>query len=167
MFKAVVATCTAALTLAAANPAFALCSSQGLELMKSLDGTWKGKGAVTPIGGSPERIACRISYSLAGGDKINQIITCAGAAWKIEAASRVTCTGNRVEGLFEEKVAHNTGAVTGSIDGNQLVFEADSPNFRGNFHVTFKATGSHIVSITQFDSAKGRQVPVASVQLTR
>ncbi|MBT3070491.1 hypothetical protein KKP04_06380 [Rhodomicrobium sp. Az07] len=167
MFKAVVASCTAGLMLAAASPAFALCSSQGLELMKSLNGAWKGRGAVTPIGGSPERIACRISYSLAGGDKINQIIVCAGTAWKIEAASRVTCMGNRVEGLFEEKVAHNTGAVTGSIDGNQLIFDADSPHFRGRFHVTFKETGSHAVSITQFDSAKGRQVPVASVQLTR
>jgi len=167
MFKVAFVASAAALALASASPAFALCSTQGLELMKSLDGSWKGKGAVTPIGGSPERIACRISYALAGGDKINQFITCAGAAWKIEAASRVTCTGNRVEGLFEEKVAHNTGAVTGSIDGNQLVFEADSPNFRGNFHVTFKETGSHIVAITQFDSAKGRHVPVASIQLTR
>jgi hypothetical protein len=39
--------------------------------------------------------------------------------------------------------------------------------FKGRFDVTFKTAGSHLVAITQFDSAKGRQVPVASIQLTR
>jgi hypothetical protein len=151
----------------AGSPAFALCSSQGLDLMKSLDGSWRGKGAVTPIGGAPEFIACRISYSMGGGNVIHQVIACAGTDYKIEAASRVTCEGNRVEGMFEEKVAHNTGHVTGSISSNHLTIEADSPNFKGNFNVTFKAAGSHLVAITQFDPAKGRHVPVASIQLTR
>lgn len=165
--KPLCALIAAAAMALAGSPAFALCSSQGLELMKSLDGSWRGKGAVTPIGGAPEFIACRISYSMGGGNVIHQVIACAGTDYKIEAASRVMCEGNRVEGSFEEKVAHNTGHVTGSISGNHLNIEADSPAFKGNFNVTFKAAGSHLVAITQFDPAKGRQVPVASIQLTR
>jgi hypothetical protein len=157
----------AATALFAGSPAFALCSSQGLDLMKSLDGSWRGKGAVTPIGGAPERISCRISYSMPAGDVINQVIACAGTDYKIEASSRVKCDGNKVEGAFEEKVAHNTGHVTGSISDSHLNIEADGPSFKGHFNVTFKAAGSHLVAITQFDPAKGRQVPVASIQLTR
>lgn len=150
-----------------ASPAFALCTSQGLDLMRNLNGPWRGKGAVTPIGGSPEFVSCRISYSMVGADVINQIIACAGTDYKIEATSRVTCDGNRLEGSFEEKLGNNTGRVSGSISGNHLTIEADGPSFKGNFNVTFKGEANHLVSITQFDSAKGRQVPVASIQLSR
>ncbi len=157
----------AAAALLAGSPAFALCSSQGIELMKSLDGAWRGKGAVTPIGGFAEFISCRISYSMGAGDVIHQVIACAGSDFKMEASSRVTCQGNRVEGAFEENIAHSTGHVTGSISSNHLNIEADGPSFKGHFNVTFKGAGSHLVAITQFDPAKGRQVPVASIQLTR
>ena len=43
-----------------ASPALAICSVQGLELMRNLNGPWRGKGAVTPIGGMPEFVSCRI-----------------------------------------------------------------------------------------------------------
>ncbi|MBI4723951.1 MAG: hypothetical protein HY765_02820 [Rhodomicrobium sp.] len=135
--------------------------------MKNLNGQWRGKGAVTPIGGSPEFISCRISYSMPGDSIIRQVIACAGTDYKIEASSQGTCEGNLLEGAFEEKIAHNTGRVSGSISGNHLTIEADGPSFKGNFNVTFKGGTNHLVAITQFDSAKGRQVPVASIQITR
>ncbi len=114
-----------AAALFAASPAFALCSSQGIDLMKNLRGAWRGKGAVTPIGGAPEFISCRISYSMAGGDVIYQAIACAGTDYKIEATTRVICEGNRIDGAFEENIAHSTGRVTGSISGSHLSIEAE------------------------------------------
>ncbi len=163
--------CSAAMIAAFAvlltQPAFALCSSQGIDLMKSLNGPWKGKGAFTPIGGSVERVSCRVSYAIIGGSVLNQVIACAGTDYKIEASSRVTCEGNRLEGTFEEKIGNNTGRVSGSISGNHLDIDADGPSFKGRFNVKFNGEANHLVAITQFDSAKGRQVPVASLQLTR
>jgi hypothetical protein len=150
-----------------ASPAFSLCTSQGLDLMRSLNGPWRGKGAVTPIGGSPEFVSCKISYSMAGTDVISQVISCAGTDYKIEASSRVRCDGNRLEGSFEEKIGHSTGHVSGTISGNNLFIEADSPGFRGNFKVIFKSETDHLVAITQADYATGRQIPVASIKLTR
>lgn len=149
------------------SPAFAICSAQGLDLMRNLNGPWRGKGAVTPIGGSPEFVSCRISYSMAAADVINQVIACAGTDYKLEALSQVTCSGNRLEGWFEDKSAHSTGRVSGDISGNHLFIEADSPGFKGNFKVTFKSESDHLVSITQADHATGRQIPVASIKLTR
>src|SRR5271166_3643240 len=152
---------SAALTLlTAASPAFAICTTQGLDLMRNLNGLWRGKGAVTPIGGSPEFVTCRISYAMAGPDVIDQEIACAGTDYKIEAASRVTCNGNLLEGVFEEKAGHTTGRVSGTISGNYLFIEADSPGFKGNFKVTFKSETDHLVSITQASYATGIQVPV-------
>ncbi len=157
----------AVVTFLSANSASALCTSQGVELMKQLNGVWRGRGAVTPIGGSPEFIMCRVSYSMPSQTVIRQGIACAGTDYKIEASSQVTCEGNLLEGTFEENIGHNTGRVKGSISGNRLTIEADGPTFKGNFNVIFKGGASHLVSITQFDSAKGRQVPVASIQMTR
>jgi hypothetical protein len=156
-----------ALALFAANPADALCTSQGLDLMRNLNGLWRGKGAVTPIGGSPEFVTCRIAYAMAGADVIDQSIACAGTDYKLEAVSRVTCNGNRLDGTFEEKSGKVSGHVTGTISGNHLYIEADSLGFRGNFKVTFKSESDHLVAITQEDAGSGRQVPVASIKLTR
>lgn len=156
-----------ALLLVCEGPTFAICTSQGYELMRNLNGPWRGKGAVTPIGGSPEFVTCRISYSMAAADVINQVIACAGTDYKIEASSQVTCEGNRLEGWFEEKIGHSTGKVSGTISGNYLFIEADGTNFKGNFKVLFKSETDHLVAITQADYATGRQVPVASIKLTR
>jgi hypothetical protein len=150
-----------------ASPAYALCTSQGLDLMRSLNGPWRGKGAVTPIGGSPEFVSCRISYAMVAADVINQVIACAGTDYKLEASSQVTCDGNRLEGWFEEKIGHSSGHVSGNITGNRIFIEADSPGFKGNFQVTFKSESDHLVAITQADYATGRQIPVASIKLTR
>ncbi len=135
--------------------------------MKNLNGSWRGKGALKPIGGSPEFVSCRISYSLTGANVINQTIACAGTDYKIEATSRVTCDGNHLQGTFEESAGHTTGRVTGDISGNQIFIEADSPNFKGNFKVTFKSATDHLVAISQADHATGRQIPLASIQLSR
>ena len=150
-----------------ASPALAICSVQGLELMRNLNGPWRGKGAVTPIGGMPEFVSCRISYSMAAADVINQVIACAGTDYKLEAMSQVTCIGSRLEGWFEDRTAHQSGRVSGEISGNYLFIEADSAGFKGNFKVTFKSENDHLVAITQADHATGRQVPVASIKLTR
>ena len=158
---------SAAFAALSASPASAICTAQGLDLMRNLNGAWRGRGAVTPIGGSPEFVSCRISYAMAAADVINQVITCAGTDYKLEAASQVTCDGNRLEGWFEDRTANLSGRVTGEISGNYLLIEADSPSFKGNFRVTFRSETDHLVSITQADHATGRQIPVASIKLTR
>jgi hypothetical protein len=160
----------AALTAAAALPsvpAHAICTAQGLELMRNLNGAWRGKGAVTPIGGSPEFVSCRISYAMVAADVINQVIACAGTDYKLEASSQVTCQGNLLTGWFEERAGHTGGKVSGTISGNHLFIEAESPSFTGNFKVTFKGENDHLVSINQAAHATGILVPVASIKLTR
>ena len=149
------------------SSAFAVCSTQGQTLMKNLQGSWQGRGAVTPIDGRPERISCRITYTSEGDSRLRQSIACTGSDYRLEASSRVRCEGNTLEGSFEEKIANNTGTVRGSISANHLNIEADGPSFKGHFNVVFQGANRHTVAITQFDSAKGRQTPVASVQLSR
>jgi hypothetical protein len=145
----------------------AFCSTQGLELIKNLNGSWQGIGAVTPIGGNPERVRCRVNYGTTGANSISQVVTCAGTDYKIEASSKVSCSGNRLEGVFEEKIGNNTGRVSGDISGDRLNIELDGPSFKGRFNVVFLSEQQHTVAITQFDPGLGRQMPVASMKLSR
>lgn len=157
----------AAAVLAPIAQAQADCSKDGSQLIKSLAGAWRGNGSVTPIGAaSGEPISCRISYS-GGENRVTQNLICAGTDYKIEASSTVACNGERVSGSWLEKVANNTGSVTGGIGGNYLNLEVDGPNFKGRFAVNFTGTNKHTVTITQFDPAKGRHVPVARITLSR
>jgi hypothetical protein len=150
----------------AAGAASAACSSDAQELIKNLNGSWRGGGTVQPIGGAKERISCRVDYQ-AAGSRISQKIACAGTDYKFDADARVSCEGSSVSGTWTEKVANNTGSVSGDIQGKRLNIEVDGPNFKGRFAVHVDSRSKHSLTITQFDPGAGRHVPVATIALSR
>jgi hypothetical protein len=148
-------------------PASALCTSQALDLMRNLNGPWRGRGAITPQGAAPEFISCRVSYSMTGETVIHQQLACAGTDYKLEASTDVKCEGNLLEGAFQESVTNSTGHVSGTISGNHLTIEAEGTGFKGIFQVVFRSASNHLVSISKYDVQTDRQFPLASIQLTR
>jgi hypothetical protein len=156
----------AATTAGFSATASAACSSGALSLIKNLDGNWRGSGTVKPIGGAQERISCRVSYD-GNGSRVGQKISCAGTDYRFEASANVNCEGDSVSGSWNEKVANNTGQVKGSISGDRMNIEVDGPNFKGRFAVKVTGSSKHSLTITQFDPAAGRHVPVATISLSR
>lgn len=150
----------------AMSTAMAACSADGLQLIKNLNGNWRGSGTVKPIGGADERISCRVGYQGAGA-RVSQNITCAGTDYKIEASADVTCDDNKVSGVWSEKVANNTGRVKGQIDGERLSIDVEGANFQGRIAVKVSSAAKHSLTITQFDPGAGRHVPVATVSLSK
>ncbi len=148
-------------------PALALCTTQALDLMRNLNGPWRGRGAITPPGAAPEFISCKVNYSMTGETEIHQQLACAGTDYKVEATSDVTCEGNLLSGTFSENATNSTGHVSGNISGNHITIEADGISFKGVFQVVFKGVSNHLVSITKYDPQQDRQFPLASIQLTR
>jgi len=159
----------AALTVfAGVSVAQAACTAAGIELIDRLEGRWRGTGTVTPIGGQPERILCRISYAKTrGGQGLSQVINCAGTDYRIEASANVRCNGNSISGVWTENIASNTGRISGRLQGNRLRASFKGPNFEGRLSVNFASRGRHSVTISQFDPAKGRYVPVAEISLRK
>jgi hypothetical protein len=159
----------AALGLAAlglgAGGAAAACSDEASSLIKKLDGSWRGSGTVKPIGGAQERLSCRVRYNTSG-PKVQQSISCAGTDYKFEADANVTCEGDAISGIWSESVANNTGNAKGKISGDKLSIEVNGPNFQGHFNVQVTGT-KHSLTITQFDPGAGRNVPVATVSLSK
>jgi hypothetical protein len=140
------------------------CSSDAMKLINNLKGSWRGSGTVTPIGGARGRISCRVTYK-GKSEKVSQSISCHGADYNFEASANVKCSDSSLTGMWVEKIAHNSGKVTGSIKGTRLRLEINGPNFQGRIGVTIANNRRHSLTITQFDPAAGRQVPVAKVSL--
>jgi hypothetical protein len=148
--------------------AHAACAPDAGKLIDRLNGNWRGTGTVTPIGGQPERILCRISYvKTRGGEGVKQTINCAGTDYRIEATANVTCNGTRISGVWTENIASNTGRISGNLSGKKLRASFSGPNFKGRLSVGFANRGRHSVTISQFDPAKGRHVPVAQISLRK
>ncbi len=151
---------------AAVTPASAACDSHAQKLIDDLNGNWRGSGTVTPIGGSRGRISCRVSYH-SRGSRVTQSISCNGSDYSIDAGADVTCDGSHISGVWNERVANNTGRINGRISGNHLNISVNGPNFQGRFAVRVSGRSRHSLTIAQFDPAAGRYVAVASVSLTR
>ncbi len=148
------------------SPAMAACDSKAQSLIEDLKGNWRGSGKVKPIGGAEERISCRVNYRTSGA-RVSQKISCAGTDYKIDAGADVTCENSSVSGTWTEKVANNTGRITGNIRDHKLNIEVDGPNFQGRFAVTVEGHSRHSLTISQFDPSRGRHVPVAEISLRR
>lgn len=151
---------------ASVNSVAVACSPQAQSLIKNLHGAWRGSGTVKPLGGAEERVSCRVNYTGATA-RVSQKISCAGTDYKFEASAEVNCNGDSVSGTWTEKVANNTGSVNGTISGDKLSIEVDGPNFKGRFNVKVTGASKHSLTITQFDPAAGRAVPVATIALSR
>jgi hypothetical protein len=157
----------AAFAVFAGTPAaIAACAPDSVRLIERLDGRWRGTGTVTPIGGQPERILCRINYAKTSTG-VRQVINCAGTDYRIQASANVRCNGNSISGLWTENIANNTGRISGRLEGQRLRASFEGPNFKGRLSVSFASPGRHTVTISQFDPAKGRHVPVAEISLRK
>ncbi len=145
----------------------AACSPDAVQLIDRLAGQWRGSGTVTPIGArQAERILCRISYTKTANG-VRQVIDCAGTDYRIQASANVRCNGNSISGLWTENIANNTGRINGRLEGQRLRASFEGPNFQGRLSVNFARQGRHTVTISQFDPAKGRHVPVAEISLRK
>ena len=92
-------------------------------------GNWSGSGTVTLDDGSTERIRCRATYAVgAGGNGLNQTLTCASDSYKFNLASNVVAQGGVLSGTWSE----SSRGVNGTIEGR---------GSNGNFQVTASAPG--------------------------
>lgn len=133
---------------------------------KTLSGSWKGSGQVSPIGGRGERVNCRVGYQVSGGS-INQTIRCAGTDYRISASGNLSLSGTTITGSWKESTYGVGGSVRGSAKGKGVYLRISSKEFNGRMVITVSGRSSHKVNITQFDAGTGRYLPLANMTLRR
>jgi hypothetical protein len=102
-------------------------------LFTGMAGVWSGGGTITLDDGSSERIRCRATYAVgAGGNGLNQNLTCASDSYKFNLASSVLAQGQTLSGTWSETIRNVSGNLEGHGANGNFQVVASAPGFTAN-----------------------------------
>jgi hypothetical protein len=109
-------------------------------------GNWSGGGTVTLDDGSTERIRCRASYAVgAGGNGLNQTLTCASDSYKFNLASNVMAQGGALSGTWSESSRGVNGSLEGRGSNGNFQVLASAPGFTANLSLVTRGNRQSVV----------------------
>lgn len=125
-------------------------------------GVWSGAGSVTFDDGSSERIRCRATYAVgAGGNGLEQTLTCASDSYKFNLSSNLRAQGSAISGTWSETSRNINGNIEGRSGGGVFQVVASAPGFSANISLTTRGNKQSVVI-----RAEG-QFKSASITMTR
>ena len=109
-------------------------------------GVWSGGGTVALEDGSTERIRCRATYAVgAGGNGLQQTLTCASDSYKFNLTSNLVAQGSAVSGTWSETSRNINGAIEGRAGGGVFQVVATAPGFSANLTLTTRGNKQSVV----------------------
>ena len=119
-------------------------------------GSWSGGGTVTLDDGSSERLRCRATYAVgAGGNALNQSLTCASDSYKFILSSNVVAQGGALSGTWSESSRGVNGSLEGRGAGGTFQVTASAPGFTAHLSLTTRGNRQSVIirSDSSFRSA--------------
>jgi hypothetical protein len=117
---------------------------------------------VTLDDGSTERIRCRATYAVgAGGNGLQQTLTCASDSYKFNLSSNVVAQGSAISGTWNEASRNINGAIEGRSSPGVIQVVASAPGFTANISLTTRGNRQSVI-IRAESQFKG-----ASISLSR
>lgn len=130
-----------------------------------LKGYWTGGGTVTPMKGNAEKVSCKVTYIVAGS-AVSQNMRCAGTDYKVNTSSKLTYSGGKISGSWNESTYSAAGSVSGTAKGSVVHARISGDKFSGRMSINVSGS-RHTINIVQLDNKTGAYRPVASVSLHR
>jgi hypothetical protein len=130
-----------------------------------LNGYWTGGGTVTPQKGNAEKVSCRVTYSVAGS-AVTQNMRCAGTDYKFNTSSKLTYSGGKISGSWNETTYDASGSVSGTASGNTVHARISGDKFSGRMSINVSGS-RHTINIVQLDKKSGSYRQAAKVSLHR
>jgi len=125
-------------------------------------GVWSGAGTVTLDDGSTERIRCRATYAVgAGGNGLQQTLTCASDSYKFNLSSNIMAQGSAISGTWSESSRNINGNLEGRSGGGNFQVVVTAPAFSA--HLTMTTRGNKQSVVIRAES----QFRGASISLSR
>ncbi len=109
-------------------------------------GNWSGGGTITLDDGSNERIRCRATYAVgAGGNGLNQTLTCASDSYKFNLASNVMAKGGALSGTWSESIRNVSGTLEGHGSSGNFQVVASAAAFTAKISLTTRGNKQSVV----------------------
>jgi hypothetical protein len=133
--------------LALAATAQMATAAGGAAPFDTLLGSWGGSGSFKLQDGKTVRIKCDAYYT-GGGAQLGMVVRCTGESEKIEIRSKLSSSGDRLTGSWEERTYNAEGAVSGEATGNRLTVKI-SGAVSGSMTVSFSSSQQDVAILTQ------------------
>src|SRR5215471_2127256 len=126
----------------------------------TLLGSWRGSGQMELSEGKTERLKCNAYYT-GGGSRLGVAIRCQSEISNIEFRSKLSQSGGRINGTWEERTYNAEGTASGQATSGNINL-AISGGVTGSMLVSFGASRQSVSISTEGIALKG-----VSIDLTR
>lgn len=123
-------------------------------------GSWRGGGQMQLSEGKTERLKCDAYYT-GGGSRLGVAIRCQSEISNIEFRSKLSQSGGRINGTWEERTYNAEGTASGQTTSGNINLTI-SGGVTGSMLVSFGASRQSVSISTQGIALKG-----VSIDLTR
>jgi hypothetical protein len=126
-------------------------------------GDWSGEGTVKTSAGS-ERIRCKAHYNVTpDGASLEQMLRCASDSYKLDIRTKVSATGTRFAGKWNEVSRDTIGNISGSITPTGIHGRIDGIGFTADVGIAIQ-TNRQSVTI---DPEGATDISKVAITLTR
>ncbi len=151
------------LPLALAAAALLLTPLSGAKAGTPFDtllGSWRGSGQIELDKGRKERLKCNAYYT-GGGSQLGMAIRCQSETSNVEIRSKLSESGGRITGTWEERTFNASGTASGQVSGGKISI-AVSGGVTGTMLVSYTPSRQSVSITTQ-----GIALKSVSIDLTR
>jgi hypothetical protein len=123
-------------------------------------GSWRGSGQIQLSQGKTERIKCNAYYT-GGGSQLGMAIRCQSETSNVEIRSKLSQSGGRITGTWEERTFNAQGNASGQASSGKISL-AISGAVTGSMSVSYTQSSQSVSISTQNIALKS-----VSIDLTR
>jgi hypothetical protein len=120
----------------------------------TLLGSWGGSGEIRL-----ERIKCSAYYT-GGGAELGLAIRCQSDSYKIEVRSKLSYSGGRLSGSWEERTFNASGSASGTASPNKISLSIKG-GVSGTMLVNFTKSSQSVTISTQGIALQGVRISLA------
>ena len=124
-----------------------LGSEAAANAFDTLLGSWRGSGQILLSDGRRERLTCNAYYT-GGGSQLGMAIRCQSESSSVEIRSKLSLSGSRISGTWEERTFNAAGTASGSASGDRISLSI-AGGVSGSMQVSFSGSRQSVSISTQ------------------
>ena len=113
----------------------------------TLLGSWRGSGQIQLSDGRSERLKCNAYYT-GGGSQLGMAIRCQSESSNVEIRSKLSQSGGRITGTWEERSFNATGTAAGQASDDKISLQI-SGGVTGTMSVSYSGSRQSVAISTQ------------------